>query len=299
MRLSSRRVAGLVVVVVASMALSVCGGGGDSPAIPPTQPSVPTVPTPTPAPTAEPPISASCAKLAAGAADPGCSRGTPDFQDQVDAAIRTLQREQPQIFSGDVVLSVGAYYVGLIKVLDREGLCADTNGEELGVARSAGYNEQYDVLTARSEARFGPSSYRTTCSPSGVPLAKAGMLPPPAGCSLPSSREVACGREPEGQYYLEVEAAIKQLMKDKPELFDFGQNAPGTDNPKVTNLEAYHQGVADILTKKGYCALAGTEEVGVKKGSNAFSEQYDINVADQYVRTGPSIYRVSCYPAAF
>ena len=300
MSTSSRRGAGLAMLVVAaSLGVVFCGGGGGA-GNPPTQPSVPTT-TPTPVATAtpEPPISASCAKLPAGKAEPDCRSDSPDFQEQVDAAIRTLQAEQPQIFNGTVVLSVGAYYVGLIKVLDREGLCADTNGEELGVARSAGYNEQYDVLTARSEARFGPSSYRTTCSPSGVPLAKAGMLPPPAGCSLPSSREVACGREPEGQYYLEVEAAIKQLMKDKPELFDFGQNAPGTDNPKVTNLEAYHQGVADILTKKGYCALAGTEEVGVKKGSNAFSEQYDINVADQYVRTGPSIYRVSCYPAAF
>jgi hypothetical protein len=197
-----------------------------------------------------------------------------------------------------VVLSVGAYYVGLIKILDRQGLCAE-GGEELAVARSSSYNEQYDVLTARSEVRFGPSSYRTTCSPSGVPLAAAPLPPPPAGCSLPSSREVACGREPEGKYYLDVEAAIKQVQQEKPELFDFSQRAPGTDNPKVLNLEAYHQAVADVLTKKGYCALAGTEEIGLKKGSNAFSEQYDINVADQYVRTGPSIYRVSCYPAAF
>ncbi len=300
MKMSSSRGMGLVVVVIASLGVGFCGGG-DSAGTPPTQPSVPST-TPTPVPTSpppDPPLSASCAKLAAGHPDPACHGDAPDFQDQVDAAIRTLQAEQPAIFEGDLVLSVGAYYVGLIKILDRQGLCADTDGEELGVARTSGFNEQYDVLTAKNTARFGPGSYRVTCSPSGVPRALGALPPSPAGCSLPPSREVACGQEPDGKYYLDVEAAISQILKEKPELFDFEQHAPATDFPLVKDMMGYQNGVVEILKGKGYCAKTDGEEIGLKKGSNAFNEQYDINLQDKWIRRGPGIYRVSCYPAAF
>ncbi|HYN02273.1 MAG TPA: hypothetical protein VE359_07495, partial [Vicinamibacteria bacterium] len=174
-------------------------------------------------------LSASCAKLPLGALTPSCKTDTPDFQADVDEAIRTLQREQPQLFVGDEVLSVGAYYVGLIRILDRKGLCADTEGEELGVANSASFNEQYDVLSARNGARFGPVSYRSTCSPSAVPLPTRGLPPQQAGCPLAPSLEIACGREPEGKYYGDVEAAISQVLKEKPELFDFTDINPGSD----------------------------------------------------------------------
>jgi hypothetical protein len=297
--MSSSRGAGLAVVVAASLGVGFCGGGGGA-GNPPTQPSVPTT-TPTPVATAtpEPPISASCAKLPAGKAEPDCRSDSPDFQEQVDAAIRTLQAEQPRLFNGTTVTSVGAYYVGLIKILDRQGLCADTEGEELGVARTSSYNEQYDVLTARGEVRFGPSSYRVTCSPSAVPIPRGALPPTASGCSLPASRELACGREGDGQYYADVEAAVTQILQQKPQLFDFTQNAPGTDLPLVKDLAAYHDGLVEILKAKGYCARTDGEEIGLKKGSNASSEQYDVNLQDKYVRRGPGIYRVTCYPAAF
>ena len=99
----------------------------------------------------------------------------------MDEAIRTLQREQPQLFVADQVLSVGAYYVGLIKILDRKGLCADTEGEELAVAKSASYNEQYDVLSAKNGARSG-RWLPLDLLPSAVPL-------PSRGC--PRSRRAA------------------------------------------------------------------------------------------------------------
>jgi hypothetical protein len=53
------------------------------------------------------------------------------------------------------------------------------------------------------------------------------------------------------------------------------------------------------MVKKGYCAKDDGEEIAVKRGSNTFSEQFDINLSDKYVRMGPGIYRTSCYPAAF
>ena len=40
------------------------------------------------------------------------------------------------------------------------------------------------------------------------------------------------------------------------------------------------------------------EEIQVKR-TNEFSEHFDINYADVYVRRGPGTYRSSCYPAAF
>lgn len=298
MKLAWSRGVGLAAVVLASVWLSACGGGGSA-GNAPTQPTPPPVATPTPGPTPEPPLSSSCAKLAVGIREPKCGDDAPDYQQDVDAAIRTLQAEQSAIFDGNLVLSVGAYYVGLIKILDRQGLCADTDGEELGVARSSSFNEQYDVLSAKNEVRFGPASYRTTCSPSAVPGAARGLVPPPAGCSLPSSREIACGREPVGQFYPDVDAAIGQVLKEKPELFDFNQWAPGSDFVLVRDMEAYTKAVMDVLSAKGYCALSDGEEIGLKKGSNAFSEQYDINLQDKYIRRGDGIYRVSCHPAAF
>lgn len=300
MQLSASRFVGLALVGFGAVALSVCGGGGagSSPSGP-AQPTAPPVATPTPAPPANPVLSASCAKLPLGALTPSCKTDTPDFQADVDEAIRTLQREQPQLFVGDEVLSVGAYYVGLIRILDRKGLCADTEGEELGVANSASFNEQYDVLSARNGARFGPVSYRSTCSPSAVPLPTRGLPPQQAGCPLAPSLEIACGREPEGKYYGDVEAAISQVLKEKPELFDFTDINPGSDFVAIKNLDAYNKAMVDAMTAKGYCAKHDGEELALKKGSNTFSEQYDVDLGEKYIRRGTGIYRVSCYPAAF
>ena len=203
------------------------------------------------------------------------------------------------MFDGNQVLSVGAFYVGLIKVLDRQGLCAATEGEELGVANAASYNEQYDVLSAKGTVRFGPASYRVTCSPSTVPLPSPGLPPQQQGCPLPPSREIACGKEPEGKYYLDVEAAITQILKDKPELFDFSRPRPATDWVLIRDHAGYNKGMVDIMTTKGYCAKHDGEELALKKGANASSEQYDVDLAGKYIRRGPGIYHVSCYPAAF
>ena len=52
------------------------------------------------------------------------------------------------------------------------------------------------------------------------------------------------------------------------------------------------------LAGRGYCAVFDGEEIRVKR-TNEFSEHFDINYADQYVRRGPGSYRSSCYPAAF
>jgi hypothetical protein len=263
--------------------------------------TLPAAPTPAPTPLADPPLSLSCAKLPVGNPNAGCRSEGSEYVERVDRAIRTLQAEQPAIFEGDIVKTHGAYYVGLIKILDRQGICAEYDGQELAVTDRATSSEQFHVLTSWAQARFGPSSYRTTCRPAVVPSAQAlAPLPPSAaGCPLPSSREVSCAREDVSRYLNDVLAALEQVMKEKPELFNFNQLAPGTSWPAVKEIPAYHAAVVEAMTKNGYCAKDDGEEIAVKQGSNTMSEQFDINYQDRYVRMGAGSYRATCYPAAF
>jgi hypothetical protein len=280
------------------LSLQVCGGSSPSgPTGPVTPTPVPTA-TPTPGPTPDPPLSATCARLGPGVPDSEATCGTeaPDFKDQVQAAIDTVQAKKPDIFNGIQVLNVGAYIVEVIKAMDQEGLCAVYDGEELGVKKNDTYNEQYDILSAKNQIR--DAHYIGTCYPSVVPPHQPPLPPPPASCPLPSSREVACGREPQPRYYNDVEAAISKLLAEHPELFDPSDYAPGQGWPAYRDSEKYHQGVIDNLIADGYCGKFDGEEIQIKK-TNEFSEHYDINYEDHYVRRGPGIYRSSCYPAAF
>jgi hypothetical protein len=299
MTISVRRFSGLVVAGLAVITLSVCGGGGDS-GEGPTAPAPPVAqPTPEPAPTPEPELSASCRALPLGNPSVPCRQEVATFQSEVDNAIRRLQAEQPEIFGdGNNVLAVGAYYVGLIRILDEEGLCAYYDGEELGVTNTGDYNDQYDILTARNQWRIGETTYRVTCYPSAVPLDKGPLPPSPEGCNLPPSREVACSRQESGQFFGQVEGAVNQVMEERPDLFDFTDYATG-NGPRILDLAAYHQAVVDVLTPQGFCAKDDRGEEIAIKNENGFSEQYDVQFADEYVRIGQGIYRSTCHPAAF
>jgi hypothetical protein len=283
-------------VVLAGLTLTVCGGDKD-----PGSPSGPSVPVPTPtatpvaAPTPEPPISASCAKLPPATSNPTCRDGAPNFQEELEEAIDAAKRAHPEAFDGDRVNNIGLYVVELIKAFDRLGICADWDGEELGVAMSHDFNDQYDVLTSKSEVR---RYFVGSCYPSVIPVSRHPVGSTPPGCSLPPSREISCGDPADGAYYDDVSAAVDELLKTKPELFDLDDLAKGTDWPRVRDFAAYHQAVIDMLLKKGYCGLFDGEEIQVKR-TNEFSEHYDVNYGDKWIRTGRGIFRGSCYPAAF
>ncbi len=290
MMLSSVRSCRLV-VLSAVLALPGCGGGGSGQ--PPTVPPPPT-PTPVPVPTPLPPLSASCERLPLGTENAPCRGESARFLREVVDAINTVKSEHPEYFRGDTVLNLPGYYVGLIRVLDREGLCAAYDGEELAVKDSNDFSDQYKVLTSWNEVR---RSYMVTCTPAVFPLARSNPAPSPAGCALPPSSEVACGRT-SPQSYDDVETAVEQVLRQKPELFDFTQTASGTDWPVVRDMTAYHLAVVNALATKGYCGRFDGEEIQLKR-SNELSEQYDVNYADRFVRRGTGIYRTSCYPAAF
>jgi hypothetical protein len=288
------------VVVALALSLQVCGGGGNSGTD--TGPTVP-VPVPTPSPDPTPvedlPLSASCAALSPGVRqeETTCSEGPPNFLDEMNDAVAEVRNSFPQYFDGTHVLNVGGYYVEIIRALDRMGLCADTGGEEVGVKRTDAYNDQFDILTAKNQYRTGEKIYRTTCTPAVIQRGGRPKEPVPEGCSLPQSTYVACGR-PEPRYYQHVEDAVGQILKEDPELFDFNDTNPGTDWPRLRNATAYHDGVVEILRERGYCAFFDGEEIQLKR-ENEFSEHYDVNYKDQYVRRGNGIFRSACYPAAF
>jgi hypothetical protein len=283
--------------VVSALFLSVCGGDkSPSGATPAPTPTPAPAPTPTPAPTPVP-ASAACAGLPKASGSGSCSREAPSFLNQVDAAINALQREQADIFSGDHVKSIGRYYVGLIDKLAEQGLCADFDGEELQVTNTGRFSDQYHVLTSGLIVRRGDSSYRATCSPAVLPT-PAPPLPQTPGCSLPPSKEKACGREEQSRYLGVVDAAINQAVREHPEFFNLGDTQRGTDWYRVVNSAAYFSTVVANVSKDGRCAMFDGEEL-VVKGDDQFSEHFDIYTADGYIRRGEGSYRSSCYPAAF
>jgi len=294
------RVVLTLLVVALALSLQVCGGGGSSGTD--TGPTVPVpVPDPTPEPTppAEEPLSASCAALGPGVRDEEavCTAGPAHFLEEMNLAIDQVRNTHSEYFDGRNVLNVGAFYVEIIRALDRMGLCAETGGEEVGVKRSEAFNDQFDILSARSEYRSGDNIYLGSCSPAVIQVGRRPHPPVPEGCSLPQSTYVACGR-PESRFINHVDAAIQQMLDEHPEMFDFDDINPGTDWPRAKNVEAYQLGVIEILTEQGYCAFFDSEEIQMKR-TNEFSEHYDINYKDEYVRRGNGTYRGACYPAAF
>ena len=200
--------AALAAAGVLLIGLPGCGGGSSSPSNPSTPP--PTMPPTTQPPsTTNPPLSATCKRLGLGTSSGKelCRNEGPTFLDQLDRAIDELIAQQPQIFDlnsfsgpgGYRVLSEGAYFVGVIQNLDKQGYCGGLYSEELAVTNVTGYSDNFDILDARSYARRGLNSYRSTCTPASYSMPAAPgatprkMLPPPitAPISTPIRTTVA------------------------------------------------------------------------------------------------------------
>jgi hypothetical protein len=287
------------IVVLLALSLGVCGGSDSNNAAGPTTPiPVMPAPTPVPGPMPDPPLSTSCTMYSNGDPTAKCDDDNSAFLGDVQAAISILKDEHPEFFDGINVVNQGGFYVEIIKVLDRMSLCADFDGEELQVKNSDDFSEQYDIMSSKSEVRTSHRIYLGTCRPAVFPLPEAPLPPSPASCPLAPSRFVACGREPEGRFYGHVEESIDELLAERPELFDPDDFVAGQGHPALRDPAAYHEAMLEKLVGKGYCAIFDGEEIQLKS-SNEFTEHYDVNFQDKYVRRGPGIYRGSCYPAAF
>jgi hypothetical protein len=98
-----------------------------------------------------------------------------------------------------------------------------------------------------------------------------------------------CRSEGQQIFADQVETAIAQLQRSRPDLFN---------GNRVLDANAYVQGVARILEQMGFCSKPGApeDEIGVKN-SNGVSEQYDILLSSGSIRNGG--YQVTCRPARF
>jgi hypothetical protein len=284
--------------------LAACGGGSNNAVTnnPPAATTPPAVvaPTATPPPFDPIPGASSCARLGPGR-EGNCRRESPTFMGDVDTVLDELMRERPNLFEntggGLRVTSTGQFYVAFLQKLDQRGICAQFDGEEVGMKNSDAFNDQFHMVTSDQILRRGESSYRATCFPASFPGPARGYQPN-NGCSLPHSIEITCGRE-RSTHLGVVDEAINQVVREHPEVFDLGARQPAEGWYKIVNTTAYDTYVVEaIKSRGGYCSRHDGEEL-VVKNSNNFSEHFDISTSEGNVRRGEGSYRSTCYPAAF
>jgi hypothetical protein len=129
-----------------------------------------------------------------------------------------------------------------------------------------------------------------------TPVPDPTPAPPMSGCRLPRGTGTGEDCPRISPVFLgDVQAAIKQLIQEKPSLFVKGSC---DECYEVTDPNAYLSGVVGQLGRRGFCAMYDGEELAVKN-TNDFNEQYDILSSGNAVRSGGESYRATCRPAWF
>jgi hypothetical protein len=181
----------LAAAAVAAAALS-CGGG--NPQVQPTPPVTQPSPTPTP-------VASSC-PLGLGSVETTCSaEDSAQLRSYVETAIDMLVNDRPQLLDMTTqsppnsdqyrVLDSEAYLDTIVENLRRQLVCAERDGDSLGLKRilvknSNDYSETFDVLSDSGFIRRGPAAYRQTCSPASFPIVRTADMPPAgSGCGRP------------------------------------------------------------------------------------------------------------------
>lgn len=303
----SRFVAALSVGLAAA-----CGSSGS--AVTPSTPSN-TTPVATPTPTATPGTSptsglpGSCRTLPPGTGTAaGCRAEPSDFLRAVTDAVNAAQnatvvdpdsKESYALVQGGVIQSPNAYVKLVTEALDRQGLCAVYDGEELNVRNTAGFNEHFDIITSSGGSWI---KYMSTCTPA---LPVPTIATPPvrdAECRLAPSRESFCERA-SPVYNGDVDGALDELIaQDRalatPLIFNFNDRGPGLETGwKVTNVPLYFSELQKKLRARGYCSTReGDDELFIKKGTNRFSEHWDLLKAEGY---SLRLLAATCRDAAF
>jgi hypothetical protein len=96
-----------------------------------------------------------------------------------------------------------------------------------------------------------------------------------------------------------VDGAIDQLIREKPGIFNLSDTV-GERSYRVTDTNAYYQGLTDVLAAGGICAqMDATKSYLQVKGSNDFSEDYEVLTSKGFTPRGVWIYRDTCTPASF
>jgi len=139
-----------------------------------------------------------------------------------------------------------------------------------------------------------PSTSPIVPAPTPTPTPTPPTTPVAAACPLGKGTVSASCARHDGRFVSEVDAAVTQVLRDNPALFDLGDPA----NPRVRDAAGYYAGVVRNLQAAGFCANFDGAEVQVKN-TNDFSEQYDVLLSDGGLRRGTGAYRLTCQPASF
>ena len=246
------------------------------------------------APTPEPPLSATCERLPLGSATYTCKDEASAFYGDVVDAIATLQLERPEYFRGDIVTNEGGYYAGLIRILDRSRLCAAFDGEELAVKSGPEYSEQFKVLTSWGQVR---RDYKGVCFPPSFPSRGLCRRPRRPAARSPRARSPPAAGGTRGSWPTSRPPSTGSSWRSRSSSTSAGRRRAATGRSCATSMPTSGRS-SRRSPRRGYCGLLDGEEVQVKR-SNEFSEHYDLNLSDRYVRRGPGAFRGSCYPAAF
>ncbi|MBX7187517.1 MAG: hypothetical protein K1Y01_20400 [Vicinamibacteria bacterium] len=294
-------------------ALLLAACGSNTPAASPSAPSAAPSPTPSasvaPAPGANASLPASCRALPpATGTSAGCHQEASDFLRAVTDAVAAAQnatavdpdtKETYAVVQNGVIQSPNAYLKLIADALDRQGLCAVYDGEEMNVRNSSGFNELFDVVTGTGGSW---TKYMSTCTPA-TPIPAVAVLPNlDPECKLAPSKDTYCDRAAP-RYDADVSSALDELIAQdqklaNPVVFDFSRRAPGTSNGwRVANVPLYFSELRQKMRSRGYCNIySGDDELLIKKGTNRFSEHWDLLSGEGY---SLRLLAATCHDAAF
>ncbi len=295
-------------------ALVACGGQDGSPSAPTagaTPTPAPSVqPTATPPPATSPALPQSCRSFSVSfGSQSACSRGNPNFldrmRDAVNQAVGATYRdphtgETFDVVQGNKIQVASAYLKTVSDALDRQGICAVYDGEEMNVRDGGGYTENYDIITADGRSWL---NYSVTCNPAQA-LPTLPPVPPvrdPECRNLPPSALTFCVKD-SAAYDGEVWDAQDLLIDEDraratPQIFNFNDrfSSGAPYGYKIINEQLYISEMLKKIKAKGYCAIYDGDEFVVKK-NNVSSEHFDMIKSDLYaLRT----YNSTCRDAAF
>ena len=159
-----------VLVLVPFVVLACNDGSATVEPDPVISPAAAATPTPPPPP---PPAAAVGCNAGPGTFNDNCSRQSPAFLADVDAAINRVVTRRPDLFNLDDARGPGGYFVKdsdsyyheVLVELRQAGFCAVANGGEVAVKVDNTLNDQFHIMISAGYIRRGEASYRGTCRP--------------------------------------------------------------------------------------------------------------------------------------
>ena len=133
-----------------------------------------------------------------------------------------------------------------------------------------------------------------TATPAPTPAPTA--TPQASNCQVPAMRDHGnCAKtSSRPEYRVAVNAVIDELVAQRPDLFDFTNDAGG-GSWLVVNRTGYIRQVQNRLDARGFCTAHAADELGLKH-VNDFNEQWSVITSKNHVRRA---YITTCTPAAF